>query len=553
VPPPDPQSFFPSTPDPRPAVSVVIIFFNSARFIEEAIESIFAQTFHDWELLLVDDGSQDASPEIARRYASRLPDRVRYLHHEGRQNRGMSASRNLGIREARGDLLAFLDADDVLLPQALQEQTVIMEAYPTAAMTYGPIQYWYSWTGRPEDAARDEIKWLRIPTGALTPPPTVLTRFLAGRAGVPTGIMVRTETARRLGGFDEEFTGLYEDQIFVAKVCLTEPVYPARKVWYRYRQHPEACTAVSEREGSRERLRLRFLLWLEQYLQEQGSTDPDVRAVLQEELAALRDPRVRRQSERRQMLLRIKRSLRSAARLVPRPLAAWVGARLEGRAYVPPPGWVRFGHLRRMTPLSQRWGFDRGRAVDRYYIEGFLARHQENVQGRVLEIADDTYTIKFGGDRVTHSDVLHVVHGRPNVTLVGDLQDAPHLPAAAFDCVILTQTLHLIYDVRAALRTVHRILKPGGVLLVTVPGITRISRFDMERWGEYWRFTSRGIHRMLEDIFPEAPIQVEAYGNVLAATAFLYGLAAEELTPRELDHRDPDFEVVIGANVRKRG
>ena len=213
-----------------------------------------------------------------------------------------------------------------------------------------------------------------------------------------------------------------------------------------------------------------------------------------------------------------------------------------------------FDRLRRVTPISREWGHDRGQPIDRYYIEGFLARHSADVRGRVLEIVDASYTRRFGGDRVTRSDVLDLDAGNPAATIIGDLACADHIPPDAFDCIICTQTLLLIYDVRAAIRTMYRALKPGGVLLVTVPGVShQICREDMDRCGDYWRFTSLSIRRLLEEAFPPGDVEVRAYGNVLTAIAFLHGLAAEELTREELDHIDPDYEVSLAARALKPG
>jgi SAM-dependent methyltransferase len=211
----------------------------------------------------------------------------------------------------------------------------------------------------------------------------------------------------------------------------------------------------------------------------------------------------------------------------------------------PPVGWVRFGSLRHVRPISPYWGTERGRPIDRYYIEHFLAQNAGDIQGRVLEIGDNSYTHTFGGERVTHSDVLHVAEDRPQVTIIGDLTAANHIPSDSFDCIILTQTLQAIYDVRAAIASVQRILKPDGVVLATVPGISKISRYDMDRWGYYWSFTTASARRLFTEVFPAATVRVEAYGNVLAAIAFLHGLAQEELRAAELDYTDPDFEVLI--------
>jgi SAM-dependent methyltransferase len=233
-------------------------------------------------------------------------------------------------------------------------------------------------------------------------------------------------------------------------------------------------------------------------------------------------------------------------RLLPVGLDEWLRARrLDGRA--PAPGTARLGDLRRTTPFSRAFGFDRGQPVDRYYIEQFLTRHATDVRGRVLEVGDAAYTRRFGGARVTRSDVLHVSDGNPDATIVADLARGETIPAAAFDCVILTQTLHLVYDVRAAIATLRRILAPGGVCLITVPGISQI---DSGAWRDswYWSFTTASLRRALEDGFGR-DAQVESFGNVLAATAFLYGLSASELATSELDVTDASYPVTVAARV----
>src|SRR6266536_2693170 len=161
----------------QPVVSVIIIFWNAERFIQEAIESVLMQAYANWELLLVDDGSTDGRTDIARRHAHQYPGRVNYFEHPGHRNRGMSASRNLGIRNAQGAYIAFLDADDVWLPNILEEQVGILEAYPEAAMVYGPIEYWYSWTGNPEDCERDYVEKLGVTPNAVIEPPKLLPLF----------------------------------------------------------------------------------------------------------------------------------------------------------------------------------------------------------------------------------------------------------------------------------------------------------------------------------------------------------------------------------------
>lgn len=218
---------------------------------------------------------------------------------------------------------------------------------------------------------------------------------------------------------------------------------------------------------------------------------------------------------------------------------------------VPATGGVDFGQLRRVQPFGRHFGEDRGRALDRYYIEGFLAAHAADIKGRVLEIGENRYTRQFGGDRVTRCDVLHVSPGNPRATIVADLTDAPQVPDATFDTAIITQTLHLIYDVGSAIRTIHRVLKPGGVLLLTVPGITQIPHGTTWASTWFWSFTPLAVTRALAESFGSGGLTVQSHGNVLSAAAMLYGLSSDDLTPDELDMTDPDYPVIIGARAMR--
>jgi SAM-dependent methyltransferase len=209
------------------------------------------------------------------------------------------------------------------------------------------------------------------------------------------------------------------------------------------------------------------------------------------------------------------------------------------------------GSLRRLKPVSSVFGFDRGLPIDRYYIEDFLRRCDEDISGHVLEIGDPSYTVKFGGPKVSHTDVLHALPGNPEATLVGDLTVKGCLPTETYDCMILTQTLNFIFDVPAALLNAYSALKPGGVLLATFPGISQISRYDMDRWGDYWRFTEASAQRLFGDLFGPENLVTESHGNVLVACAFLHGLAASELRDEELRYHDPDYPLLIAVRAVK--
>jgi hypothetical protein len=212
---------------------------------------------------------------------------------------------------------------------------------------------------------------------------------------------------------------------------------------------------------------------------------------------------------------------------------------------------VDFSDLTTAWPISTVFGFDRGTPIDRYYIERFLTDRTELIQGRVLEIADSHYSRRFGGNRVLAYEVLHSTPENPKATIIGDLTDRTTIPENAVDCFICTQTFNFIYDVQKAVQGTHYLLKQGGVLLATVSGISQISRYDMDRWGDYWRFTTASAKKLFEPVFTGG-IEIGSFGNAFAACAFLQGIAVEDLPNKELlDENDPDYQMLITIVARK--
>jgi SAM-dependent methyltransferase len=210
---------------------------------------------------------------------------------------------------------------------------------------------------------------------------------------------------------------------------------------------------------------------------------------------------------------------------------------------------VWWGNLRRRRPFSQDWGFDRGLPVDRFYIESFLALFADLIRGRVLEVAEPLYTRQLGGDRVTSSDVVDIDVSNESATIVADLAVRGSLPAERFDCAIVTQTLQYVDDPVAAVSNLSQALAGGGTLLLTVPCMSRLD--PAQRRVDRWRFTPLGLEDLVRRGYPEGELEVRGYGNVLASTAFLMGLAADELRPAELVDLDPDFPLVACARVKK--
>lgn len=201
-------------------------------------------------------------------------------------------------------------------------------------------------------------------------------------------------------------------------------------------------------------------------------------------------------------------------------------------------------------PVSREFGYDRGTPVDRYYIENFLARQSGEIRGRALEIGDAAYCRRFGGAQITQQEVLHINPGNPEATIVGDISVPGVLPEAGLDCIVLTQTLHLIYDMKAAVEGMRRGLKPGGVALVTVPGISPVAE---DEWGAtwYWSLTTLAATRLFGDVFGPENIEIETFGNAYAATTFLQGLAHQEVSKRKLDVVDDRYPVIITIKARR--
>jgi SAM-dependent methyltransferase len=235
-------------------------------------------------------------------------------------------------------------------------------------------------------------------------------------------------------------------------------------------------------------------------------------------------------------------------------------ARIRGIAQTLPDGWkrrirratatppLRTARIRsagRLVPVSRNWGLERGTPVDRHYIDTFLADHAGDIRGSVLEVGESVYTARFGGHRVVRSDILDPDQAHPEATVIADLEQPDALGTRTWDCIICTQVLGLIYELDDAIANLARALKPGGTLLMTLPGIGAISHPDADIWGDFWRFTPAGVDELVRSAFPDASVSIEGHGNVLTAVAFLHGLAAEELKPGEFDATDERFPLVV--------
>jgi glycosyltransferase involved in cell wall biosynthesis len=524
---------------PKELVTVVVTCYNQGRFLPESIGSLLSQTRRPDEILLVDDGSTDNTRDQVRRFPE-----VIYIRQD---NAGLAAARNTGLRRSRGDLLVFLDADDRLVSQALEAGLDDFAAHPECAFVFGAFRK-IDASGKP---LAERAAMRRLGEDAY------LGLLRNNKICMHATAMFRRRALEAVGGYDTSLPAC-EDYDLYLKIARRFPAHQHARLVAEYRMHPGQMSV---------RLRMmlnsakRVLLAQRKFVRENRIYTRAIKTGIknfEECYGNLMLDRVKedwRMGRRKEVLAGLWRLLRDTGHrarywsLIRKHAPRLLGVR-DSFGRLLPTRAVRFGDFRRLVPFSREFGFDRGTPVDRFYIDWFLSCCEADIRGRVLEIGDNSYTKRFGGNRVTHSDVLHVQEGNPQATFIGDLTSAEHIPSDVFDCIILTQTLHLIYDMKAAMRTLYRILKPGGVLLATVPGISQLERgLWKDAW--YWSLTILSTRRLAEEAFPRENVEVESHGNVLAATAFLMGLAAEELDWSELEHRDPLYQLLVTLRAAK--
>ena len=252
-----------------PRVSIITPFLNAGRFIQESIESVLSQTYGQWELLLVDDGSTDDSTSIAMRYAMAHTGKIRYFAHEGRLNHGASASRNLGARHAKGDTSRSWTRTTSTCRPSSSSRCRCSIRIARWRWCMRPPSTWFSWSGRPEDAGRDWT-WRKYgaPPNTVIDPPRMLIAFLQDGGTVPCmgSVLVRRDAVERVGGWEDSFRYICTDQVFHAKLSLRFPVLIADACWDRYRQHEDSACRTVARDGQSDAAFQRYLSWLETYL-----------------------------------------------------------------------------------------------------------------------------------------------------------------------------------------------------------------------------------------------------------------------------------------------
>ena len=492
-------------------IAVIITCRDLGRTLRDSLASAERQSRTAAEINVVDDKSTDI---FTRQVLARLEREG--THVVGGPGCGASAARNLGATLTSAEYLVWLDADDTLETGYFEAAGAVLDANPDLDFVSCAMR------------AFEGASYVWKPS-----PPTFVDAIATG--GVPhASTMIRRRLWEGIGGFDESLQS-FELLDFWASVIerghrgviLNEPLLNYRvRAGSGYRRSIEPDTYLA---------RLRHFYGKHHAAVEQHAL----------ELIHAKEAFLVSQREYTQTLEARTAALENEIARLKLEIAGAV-SKLEASGL----SRVDWGDLRRVQPLSQYWGWDRGRPVDRHYIDGFLETHRADVRGRVLEVRDPVYTQRFGGEAVTNGDVIDIDPRNGLANVIADLRCADRIAAETYDCIILTQTLQLIDDMPAVISECSRMLRPGGVLLATVPSVIRV---DDEGGldGDFWRLTEASARKLFAGVFPVDAFDVTAYGNVLSATAFLYGLSVDEIGQLELDHVDPIFPVVIAIRAVK--
>src|SRR5436190_4105786 len=521
----------------RANVGVVITTYNHAHFLGKAIESVLAQTEAAAEIIVVDDGSIDDAAGVVARY-----DSVRLLR---QANQGLAVARNAGLAAIKTDKVIFLDADDRLFPNAVAAGLGCFARAQECGFVYGGYRQ-ISLNGQ----RHIDNHYRAIGTEPY------LDLLRCNVVGMHGAVMYDTAKLIKSGGFDPTL-----------RRCEDYDVYLRMSRLFPVASHPQLVAEYFWHGGNMSANHREMLDWVLQVHHQQlphAAENPEAADAWRDGQRRWRDVYVgqllteaRRHWAAHHRTAAIGRAMRALSASPAASTRYVLNCGRRSMAYLressggrrpPPVGSVNLGDLDRSTPIGTDFGVDRGMPIDRRYIEKFLERHAADIAGRVLELQDDSYCRRFGGSRVTRQDVLNL-SDKAGATMVGDLCDPRTLPDGAYDCLVLTQMLQYVLDVRAAIRQVHRALAPGGVVLLTVPGISATDRGVTGAW--CWSFTPHSASCLFSEVFGRENVRVQSHGNVYAAAAFLHGLAVEEVDADRLDGHDPAYPVTVTVRAVK--
>ena len=241
----------------KPLVSVIIPSYNQSQFLSYAIESVLAQTVQDVEIIVIDDGSTDNSPDISREYATRYSEKIKYFEHPHHKNRGLGATRNLGIRHAEGKYIAFLDSDDLWSPVKLERQIRILDAYPEVGFVYCSLTV-IDKQGQPTSE-----RYGRQTMGeGIAEQLNQAFDSIVGDSlfiGLGSTVIARKHTIFQVGLFAEDVKYCYEDSILAGKIAYFYPIYWVAQPLAQYRVHDSSVTMENIHKQRWKKVRFRVI------------------------------------------------------------------------------------------------------------------------------------------------------------------------------------------------------------------------------------------------------------------------------------------------------
>jgi glycosyltransferase involved in cell wall biosynthesis len=511
------------------SVAIIVTVCDHARFLADALQSCRQQTVQPAEIILVHCGSR----EEAGRIAASFPGVMVYRQ----DNANRSIAQSVGLARVSSEFSVFLDADERLTPLAIEAGLECFDKNPDAWLVGGTHRV-IDAAGRPTSLVWHE---------RLRPQQSLALLRGGNVIAMQAAVMYRTDRLRSTRGSDatqkapESNMDVRGGRIAIHDRCVAE---------YRYAKRLMLARSVVGLQKNDENLQEADVAGQSGRRPLLHRNAPHIFKIAAKEIISngwnwkLAKIMVRAARIAPFALLRaiISRGVQAITRHLPRSIGRVFGEAL----WVPKVGSVCFGDFGRTKPISTDDGFDRGKPIDRYYIELALESRSELVRGRVLEVGARGYTRSFGAAKVECSDVLDIDPLNPFATIVGDLGVVGALPEAAFDCILLTQTLQYVYNLDNAVENLFRALAPGGALLITVPGISPIDETAM-----YWQFTELSLKLLLSSRFGDGPVQVQSYGNVFAAICFLTGLSLAEVGSERLEVKDERYPVTVFACARK--
>jgi len=521
-------------------VSIIIPCYNSGKYLSECIDSILFQDYTDFEIIIVNDCSSDNTSQIATNYA-KVDIRIKVTSTSDVQSMGASNARNKGFEISKGEYVVFLDSDDIWLPTSLKRLVNLIEEHNEVGWLIGNCIYFKDFRYNLDSYQYSKYDFEE----GVYEKFELLPKFIRNFNQTPSqgAAIIKRDVIIKIKGWENEFKMTFTDQAFYSKILCETKTFVTYDYFLLYRNHEESSSMKSFRNGEFKKNEKIYFQWLIRNIQSYEFREKDeVSQYATKMIDEIDDWDVKTIAQ-----VDFWGSLIHKAKKLPRKFKTLSSVLFKiAFRYIPKNIYRHFLH-QGVKPYSQEYGTDRGKEIARYYVECFLEQNTKLLEGNCLEFQAPTYLLKYADPRKCKMNVIHLEDSNVLANIVGDLTQKNTIPSNYFDCIICTHVLHVVYKKEKFLSEINRILKPGGFLLLAVPGV---SMCDYS-WNELWRFTELGIQQMLEQKFDKDCIQVKGYGNSLVAAGQIRGLAKEEFSLKELKYYDGRFAVEICALAQK--